>query len=76
MLFADNVPAGVDFEEAGEKWRGGDAAKACAPAAITCVSTDPGPQSTRFFLRAIDCYDEALKKFPSSFDLAYNQWVM
>ncbi|KAL5327071.1 hypothetical protein ACEPPN_004762 [Leptodophora sp. 'Broadleaf-Isolate-01'] len=50
------LAAGVDFEEAGEKWRGGDAAK-----------------STRFFIRAIDCYDEALKKFPNSFDLAYNK---
>lgn len=50
------LAAGVDFEEAGEKWRGGDAVK-----------------STRFFIRAIDCYDEALKKFPSSFDLAYNK---
>ncbi|KAH8747710.1 hypothetical protein BGZ57DRAFT_916578 [Hyaloscypha finlandica] len=50
------LAAGVDFEEAGEKWRGGDAAK-----------------STRFFVRAIDCYEEALKKFPHSFDLAYNK---
>ncbi|PVH88923.1 hypothetical protein DL98DRAFT_159187 [Cadophora sp. DSE1049] len=50
------LAAGVDFEEAGEKWRGGDAAK-----------------STRFFVRAIDCYDDALKKFPNSFDLAYNK---
>ncbi|PMD13400.1 hypothetical protein NA56DRAFT_712151 [Hyaloscypha hepaticicola] len=50
------LAAGVDFEEAGEKWRGGDAAK-----------------STRFFVRAIDCYEEALKKFPYSFDLAYNK---
>jgi hypothetical protein len=30
-------------------------------------------QSMRFFVRAIDCYDEALKKFPASFDLAYNK---
>ncbi|PBP24329.1 hypothetical protein BUE80_DR004650 [Diplocarpon rosae] len=52
----DYLAAGVDFEEAGEKWRGGDAAK-----------------STRFFVRAIDCYDKALKKFPTSFDLAYNK---
>ncbi|KAI9055264.1 hypothetical protein LZ554_000228 [Drepanopeziza brunnea f. sp. 'monogermtubi'] len=50
------LAAGVDFEEAGEKWRGGDSAK-----------------STRFFVRAIDCYDEALRKFPGSFDLAYNK---
>ncbi|KAM3070473.1 hypothetical protein ACMFMG_010296 [Clarireedia jacksonii] len=50
------LAAGVDFEEAGEKWRGGDAAK-----------------STRFFIRAIDTYDEALRKFPQSFDLAYNK---
>ncbi|KAL2074641.1 hypothetical protein VTL71DRAFT_8419 [Oculimacula yallundae] len=50
------LAAGVDFEEAGEKWRGGDAAK-----------------STRFFVRAIDCYDEGLRKFPNSFDLAYNK---
>ena len=32
-------------------------------------------QSARFFGRAIDCYDEALKKFPTSFDLAYNKSV-
>ncbi|KAK6605391.1 hypothetical protein H4I95_05197 [Botrytis cinerea] len=50
------LAAGVDFEEAGEKWRGGDAVK-----------------STRFFVRAIDNYEEALKKFPNSFDLAYNR---
>ncbi|KAJ8065359.1 hypothetical protein OCU04_006047 [Sclerotinia nivalis] len=50
------LAAGVDFEEAGEKWRGGDAAK-----------------SARFFVRAIDNYEEALKKFPNSFDLAYNR---
>ncbi|KAH6682068.1 hypothetical protein B0J14DRAFT_229858 [Halenospora varia] len=50
------LAAGVDFEEAGEKWRGGDAAK-----------------SARFFVRAIDCYDEGLRKFPTSFDLAYNK---
>lgn len=37
------LAAGVDFEEAGEKWRGGDAAKAGAPAALTFVSTDPRP---------------------------------
>ncbi|RDL40631.1 uncharacterized protein BP5553_00610 [Venustampulla echinocandica] len=48
--------AGVDFEEAGEKWRGGDAVK-----------------SARFFVRAIDCYNEGLGKFPTSFDLAYNK---
>ena len=28
---SDYVLAGVDFEEAGEKWRGGDAAKVCSP---------------------------------------------
>lgn len=47
---------GVDFEEAGEKWRAGDATK-----------------STRFFVRAIDNYEEGLQKFPHSFDLAYNK---
>ncbi|QSZ35581.1 hypothetical protein DSL72_008451 [Monilinia vaccinii-corymbosi] len=50
------LAAGVDFEEAAEKWRGGDAVK-----------------STRFFMRAVDSYEEALKKFPNSFDLAYNK---
>ncbi|KAF8853654.1 hypothetical protein BDZ45DRAFT_677539 [Acephala macrosclerotiorum] len=50
------LEVGVDHEEAGEKWRGGDAAK-----------------STRFFIRALDAYDEGLKKFPGSFDLAYNK---
>ncbi len=32
-------------------------------------------QSTRFFIRAIDTYDEGLKSFPLSFDLAYNKCV-
>ena len=32
-------------------------------------------QALRFFQRAIDCYDDALKKFPESFDLAYNKLV-
>ncbi|KAI9737080.1 MAG: hypothetical protein M1834_000670 [Cirrosporium novae-zelandiae] len=50
------LEVGVDFEEAGEKWRAGDAAK-----------------STRFFLRAIDNYDQGLRLFPESFDLAYNK---
>ncbi len=48
---------GVDFEEAGEKWRAGDAAK-----------------STRFFVRAIEAYEEGLGRFPQSFDLAYNRY--
>ncbi|KAI9849660.1 MAG: hypothetical protein M1837_002785 [Sclerophora amabilis] len=50
------LAVGVDFEEAGEKWRAGDAVK-----------------STRFFRRAIDNYDEALRRFPDSFDVAYNK---
>jgi hypothetical protein len=29
-IIANSVIAGVDFEEAGEKWRGGDAAKVCS----------------------------------------------
>ncbi|KAI9817838.1 MAG: hypothetical protein M1827_000957 [Pycnora praestabilis] len=48
--------AGVDLEEAGEKWRAGDAIK-----------------SARFFLKAIENYDTALRKFPNSFDIAYNR---
>ncbi|RAL07299.1 uncharacterized protein BO97DRAFT_378757 [Aspergillus homomorphus CBS 101889] len=47
---------GVEQEEAGEKWRAGDAAK-----------------SLRFFMRAINTYDEGLSKHPSAFDLAYNK---
>nr|KMM70219.1 hypothetical protein CPAG_06531 [Coccidioides posadasii RMSCC 3488] len=47
---------GVEFEEAGEKWRAGDAVK-----------------SMRFFMRAIDTYDTGLRKYPNSFDLAYNK---
>ena len=47
---------GVHFEEAGEKWRAGDAAK-----------------SLRFFIRAIDAYDDGFQKFPHSFDLSYNK---
>lgn len=48
--------AGVDLEEAGEKWRAGDAVK-----------------SMRFFMRAIETYDNGLGKYPTSFDLAYNK---
>lgn len=33
-------------------------------------------QSTRFFLKAIECYSEALTKFPDSFDLAYNRYTL
>ncbi|PWY79564.1 hypothetical protein BO70DRAFT_371638 [Aspergillus heteromorphus CBS 117.55] len=47
---------GVEQEEAGEKWRAGDAAK-----------------SLRFFMRAINTYDEGLNKHPAAFDLAYNK---
>ncbi|KAI9839116.1 MAG: hypothetical protein M1819_003109 [Sarea resinae] len=50
------LEVGVQFEEAAEKWRAGDAAK-----------------SVRFFLRAIENYDTALKQFPDSFDMAYNK---
>ncbi|KAL8919948.1 MAG: hypothetical protein Q9208_006516 [Pyrenodesmia sp. 3 TL-2023] len=51
----DFLAVGVDFEEAGEKWRAGDAQK-----------------STRFFLRALENYDNGLHLFPRSFDMAYN----
>ncbi|CCU80330.1 hypothetical protein BGHDH14_bgh04734 [Blumeria hordei DH14] len=50
------LAAGVEFEEAGEKWRCGDVEK-----------------SIRFSMRALNCYSEALTKFPSAFDLAYNK---
>ncbi|RWQ94973.1 hypothetical protein C8Q69DRAFT_403315 [Paecilomyces variotii] len=50
------LAAGVDLEEAGEKWRAGDAVK-----------------SMRFFMRAIETYDNGLGKYPTSFDLAYNK---
>ncbi|EXJ87037.1 hypothetical protein A1O3_03994 [Capronia epimyces CBS 606.96] len=50
------LSAGVDFEEAAGKWRGGDAVK-----------------SMRFFSRASDVYDQGLRKFPQSLDLAYNK---
>lgn len=30
-------------------------------------------KATRFFNRAIDMYNEGLKRFPTSFDLAYNK---
>lgn len=52
------LAAGVDLEEAGEKWRAGDAAKA-----------------SRFFLRAIEMYDEGLSIFSGSFDMEYNKYV-
>ena len=42
---------------------------------VTWSHSDVLHQSTRFFVRAIDCYDEALKKFPTSFDLAYNKYA-
>jgi hypothetical protein len=32
-------------------------------------------KATRFFKRAIDTYDEGLKRHPQSFDLAYNKYV-
>lgn len=51
------LAAGVELEEAGEKWRAGDAAKA-----------------SRFFVRAIEMYDEGLGLFPTSFDMAYNKY--
>ncbi|KAL9624048.1 MAG: hypothetical protein Q9160_001801 [Pyrenula sp. 1 TL-2023] len=50
------LSVGVDLEEAGEKWRAGDAAK-----------------SMRFFLKAINTYNEGLSRFPLSIDLAYNK---
>jgi len=62
----------VDFEEAGEKWRGGDAVKV----KIYIHVTQPMlmlSKSTRFFVKAITTYEEALAKFPASFDLAYNK---
>ena len=30
-------------------------------------------KATRFFNRAIDMYNDGLKRFPQSFDLAYNK---
>jgi hypothetical protein len=30
-------------------------------------------KATRFFNRAINAYDEGLKRYPMSFDLAYNK---
>lgn len=51
--------AGVDLEEAGEKWRAGDAAKAA-----------------RFFIRATETYEAGLRRFPQSFDLAYNKYLI
>lgn len=32
-------------------------------------------KATRFFQRAIDMYREGLKRYPESFDLAYNKQV-
>jgi hypothetical protein len=32
-------------------------------------------KAVRFFQRAIDSYEEGLKAYPKSFDLAYNKWV-
>ncbi|KAK2765473.1 hypothetical protein FQN54_008327 [Arachnomyces sp. PD_36] len=50
------LAAGVDHEEAGEKWRAGDPVK-----------------SMRFFMRAIETYENGLGRFRESFDLAYNK---
>jgi hypothetical protein len=33
-------------------------------------------KATRFFNRAIDTYNEGLKRYPTSFDLAYNKSVV
>jgi len=33
-------------------------------------------KSMRFFQRAIEAYDQGLKAFPSSLDLAYNKLVL
>jgi hypothetical protein len=57
-MFSNSGLAGVNHEEAGEKWRSGDSAK-----------------SYRFFQRAIETYDDGLKKHPGSFDLAYNKSI-
>jgi tetratricopeptide (TPR) repeat protein len=65
------VIEGVDFEEAGEKWRGGDATKVCVFAPTGKISFNT-KQSMRFFGKAIDAYEAGLKSFPNSFDLAYN----
>ena len=32
-------------------------------------------KSVRFFGRALEVYDQGLRKFPSSLDLAYNRYV-
>ncbi|KAL8999499.1 MAG: hypothetical protein Q9169_001704 [Polycauliona sp. 2 TL-2023] len=57
LVLAILIPeVGVDLEEAGEKWRAGDAQK-----------------SARFFLRALDDYENGLQRFADSFDLAYNR---
>ena len=48
--------AAIEHEEAGEKWRAGDAVK-----------------SMRFFQRAIDVYEEGLRRYPHNLDLAYNK---
>lgn len=34
-----------------------------------------GPKSMRFFSRAVDVYDQGLRKYPASLDLAYNKSV-
>jgi hypothetical protein len=33
-------------------------------------------KAMRFFMRAIEIYDNGLAKHPNSFDLTYNKWVM
>ncbi|KAI4277861.1 MAG: hypothetical protein L6R38_005365 [Xanthoria sp. 2 TBL-2021] len=53
------LAVGVDLEEAGEKWRAGDAQK-----------------SARFFLRALDAYENGLQHFRGPFDLAYNRYAL
>ncbi|KAI9771896.1 MAG: hypothetical protein M1840_001666 [Geoglossum simile] len=68
------LAVGVDYEEAGEKWRAGDAAKVrLFSGCTTILHGSDGLQSTRFFIRALENYDIALEKYPDSFDIAYNK---
>lgn len=53
------LAAGVELEEAAEKWRAGDSVK-----------------SFRFYERALHNYEEALRLFPRTFDVAYNKYVI
>lgn len=64
---------GVDLEEAGEKWRAGTDKEIVHSVRIPDSRAGDAQKSARFFLRALDVYENGLQHFRGSFDLAYNR---